>query len=146
MLTTVSMFEILNEADELGRAIIESEPFYRYIEAKKALAASKEAQASIHRFTLVKEQYEEVQRFGKYHPDYKTITKEIREAKREVDSSPAVIAFKQAEKELELLLNELSEIIAKSVSPTIKVPTGNPFFDSMPCSGGCSTGGACQCQ
>lgn len=146
MLATYTVLEIVNESDELGKAIVNSEPFHHFIEMKKALAADKEAQQRIKRFTEMKEKYEEVQRFGKYHPDYKTISSKIRQVKREVDSSPSVIAYKKAEKELESLLNEVSEIIAHSVSHTIKVPTGNPFFDNLSCSGGCSSGGSCGCR
>ena len=68
-----------------------------------------------------------------------------RQIKRQVDSSSTVISFKKAELELESLLNEISELIARAVSDTIKVPTGNPFFDNMSCSGGCATGGGCSC-
>ncbi len=146
MLATYTVIEIMNEADELGKMITESEPFYQYIETKKALANDEDAQRRIRRFTDVKAKYEEVMRFGKYHPDYKSISTEIRKVKREVDSSPSVIAYKKAEKELETLLNEVSEIIARSVSDKIKVPTGNPYFDQLACGGGCSSGGTCQCR
>ena len=33
---------------------------------------------SIKEFTEMKERYEEVQRFGRYHPDYNIVMKEIR--------------------------------------------------------------------
>lgn len=135
----------MNKTNELGQVILQSEPFQTYVQAKKELEVNADAQARIKRFTKVKEQYEEVQRFGRYHPDYRTVSTEIRQVKREVDSSPQVIAFKKAEQELETLLNEISEIIARSVSNTIKVPTGNPFFDNRSCSGGCASGGGCSC-
>jgi cell fate (sporulation/competence/biofilm development) regulator YlbF (YheA/YmcA/DUF963 family) len=93
----------------------------------------------------MKDSYEEVQRFGKYHPDYDKVSTEIRQVKREIDLLPSISAFKKAEKELEALLNEISEVIARTVSDTIKVPTGNPFFDNMSCSGGCGSGGGCSC-
>ncbi|MCM3713077.1 YlbF family regulator [Alkalihalobacillus oceani] len=145
MLVTMSTLELMEETDALSQAILLSEPFSEYKRAKNELQEDKEAQECIRRFNAVKEQYEDVQRFGKYHPDYKRISTEIRERKREMDVMPTVVAFKKAERELESLLNEVSEIIARAVSPTIKVPTGNPFFDSMSCSGGCGSGGSCSC-
>ncbi|MET3505159.1 YlbF family regulator [Halalkalibacter oceani] len=145
MLVTMSTLELMEETDALSQAILLSEPFSEYKRAKNELQEDKEAQECIRRFNAVKEQYEDVQRFGKYHPDYKRISTEIRERKREMDVMPTVVAFKKAERELESLLNEVSEIIAHAVSPTIKVPTGNPFFDSMSCSGGCGSGGSCSC-
>lgn len=145
MQVTISTIELIDEASELGQAILQSEVFQYYLQSKNELVADSASQDAIKRFNKVKEQYEDVQRFGKYHPDYKTISSEIRQVKREVDSSPAVISFKKAERELEMLLNEISEIIARAVSDTIKVPTGNPYFDNMACSGGCATGGGCSC-
>ncbi|GAE33830.1 YlbF family regulator [Halalkalibacter akibai] len=145
MLATITTIELLDHASELGEAIIQSETYLAYIEAKADLKADKEAQERIRQFNMMKDQYEEVQRFGKYHPDYDQISTNIRKSKREVDLTETVVAFKKAEKELESLLNEISGLIARSVSETIKVPTGNPFFDNMSCSGGCSTGGGCGC-
>lgn len=145
MLVTMSTLELMEETDALSQAILLSEPFSEYKRTKNELEEDKEAQESIRRFNAVKEQYEDVQRFGKYHPDYKRISTEIRQRKREMDVMPSVVAFKKAERELESLLNEVSEIIAHAVSPLIKVPTGNPFFDSMSCSGGCGSGGSCSC-
>ena len=52
----------------------------------------------------MKEQYEDVQRFGKYHPDYKTIMKEIRRLKREMDLDENVSEFRKAENDLQSLL------------------------------------------
>jgi cell fate (sporulation/competence/biofilm development) regulator YlbF (YheA/YmcA/DUF963 family) len=74
------------------------------------------------------------------------VSTEIRQAKRELDLTPSVSVFKKAERELESLLNEISEVLARAVSDSIKVPTGNPFFDNMSCSGGCSSGGGCGCN
>ncbi|WP_332632219.1 YlbF family regulator [Halalkalibacter flavus] len=146
MLATISTYELIDEASELGQAIIKSDVYQQYMLAKKELQADPNAQERIRKFNQLKDQYEEVQRFGKYHPDYDKVSKDIRQVKREVDLTEAVSVFKKAERELESLLNEISEIVARAVSDTIKVPTGNPFFDNMSCSGGCSTGGGCGCS
>ncbi|GAE29125.1 YlbF family regulator [Halalkalibacter hemicellulosilyticus] len=145
MLATMSTIELLDGADELAKAVIESDVYHEYIEAKQKLEKDVEAQKRISAFNHMKDQYEDVQRFGKYHPDYDEISANIRKAKRAVDLTDTVVEFKKAERELESLLNEISGIIAHSVSKTIKVPTGNPFFDSMSCSGGCASG-SCGCS
>jgi len=146
MLATISNFELMDYASDLGQAVLQSETYIAYIEAKKELRADAVAQERIRQFNQMKVQYEEVQRFGKYHPDYDRVSSDIRIIKREVDLTTTVVTFKKAEKELESLLNEICEVIARSVSATIKVPTGNPFFDNMSCSGGCSSGGGCGCS
>ncbi|TSB46303.1 YlbF family regulator [Alkalicoccobacillus porphyridii] len=145
MLATIQEMELLEETQLLADVIIQSETFVEYMEAKKQLSGNEEAQRLIADFNRKKEQHEEVQRFGRYHPDYDQVSKDIRELKRKMDKHEYVKVFKKAEKELEGLLNEVSGIIAHSVSDTIKVPTGNPFFDSMSCSGGCGSGKGCSC-
>ncbi|MDT8859148.1 YlbF family regulator [Alkalihalobacillus sp. MEB130] len=146
MLATMSTFELIDEASDLGQAVIKSNVYQHYLLAKKELQADPDAQERIRKFNQLKDQYDEVQRFGRYHPDYDKVSTDIRKIKREVDLTETVSVFKKAERDLEALLNEVSEIIARAVSESIKVPTGNPFFDNMSCSGGCSSGGGCGCS
>ncbi|ADC48235.1 comK regulator [Alkalihalophilus pseudofirmus OF4] len=145
MLLTMSTIELMDQSEELAKSIGQSDVFIQYIHAKKALENDQPAQKLIVEFTEMKERHEEVQRFGRYHPDYDTVSTEIRQLKRKVDVTESVKEFKAAERELEMLLNEVSELIAHSISKTIKVPTGNPYFDQMSCSGGCGSGGGCSC-
>ncbi|WP_110112949.1 YlbF family regulator [Bacillus sp. CGMCC 1.16541] len=147
MLTTLRTVELIDEAEQLSNLILQSEVAEHYRQSFYTLKQDKQAQELIQEFVKMKEQYEDVQRFGKYHPDYSSITKKIRVLKREVDLHESVVAFKKAEKEVQKLLDEISVIIGKSVSEYVKVPTGNPFFDTMSsCSGGCGSGGSCGCS
>lgn len=147
MLATLEIVQLLDEADMIARMVVQSETAVYYRQSLNRLKQDKEAQALISQFIHMKERYEEVQRFGKYHPDYDTVTKGIRQLKREVDLNATVAAFKKAENELQKLLDEISVLIGKSVSDYVKVPTGNPFFDSLSsCGGGCGSGGSCGCS
>lgn len=138
--------DLFDQIDELCHTIIHSELFVQYVECKNKLQQDAEAQALINKFVDLKEKFSEVERFGKYHPDYETVNKEMREMKRTLDFHPTIADFKKAERNLDKLLYEISTIIAHSVSPSIKVPTGNPFIDERSCNGGCSTGGGCSCS
>lgn len=146
MIATVEGAALLDEADGLGKMVMESDTAEHYRACKHKLQQDEVAQALIRRFMGMKEKYEEVQRFGKYHPDFDRVTGEVREVKRQLDLNESIAAFKEAEEDLQALLNELSQIIAYAVSPQIKVPTGNPFFDNMRCGGGCGAGGKCNCR
>ncbi|QED47420.1 YlbF family regulator [Cytobacillus dafuensis] len=147
MLTTTESFEILDTADQIANMIINSVEADYYRHCLNRLKSSNETQRKISSFIKIKEQYEEVQRFGKYHPEYKTVMKSIRELKREMDMDVHVAEFRKAENELQSILDEVSILIGRSVSKQIKVPTGNPFFDSLSsCGGGCGTGGSCGCS
>jgi cell fate (sporulation/competence/biofilm development) regulator YlbF (YheA/YmcA/DUF963 family) len=147
MIATLERLELMNQAEELAKMILQSELAEEYRRCYYKLKQDKEAQAMIQRFVKLKEKYEEVQRFGKYHPDYHDVMKEVREVKRALDLHEHVAAFKKAENALQSLLDEISVLIGKAVSEQIKVPTGNPYFDSLAgCSGGCGTGGSCGCR
>lgn len=147
IIATLESVQVLDETDQLSRMIIQSELAQTYRQSLDALQRDKEAQALIEKFVSIKEKHEEVKRFGKYHPEYKIVTQKMREIKREVDLHDTIVAFKKAENHMQKLLDEVSTIIGKEISPSIKVPTGNPFFDSTSgCSGGCSSGGGCGCQ
>ncbi|WEZ09784.1 YlbF family regulator [Priestia flexa] len=147
MLTTMRTIELLDESDELANMVLHSDVAEHYRECLNRLNKDTEAQKLIAEFGKMKEQYEDVQRFGKYHPDYKSITKQMRDIKRSVDLQHTIAAFKKAENELQKLLDEISVIIGQSVSEHIKVPTGNPFFDTgSSCGGGCGAGGSCGCS
>ncbi|WP_214800914.1 YlbF family regulator [Exiguobacterium sp. s194] len=146
MIITEQTIALLDQTESLADLIEASESFQTYIATKQARAQSEEARIVEREFLRMKEDYEYVQRFGKHHPDHDCIKKEMHLVKRRLDVQPEVAAFKKAERSLDKLLGEVSELLAFSVSPKIKVPTGNPFFDEGGCSGGGSCGGgSCGC-
>jgi cell fate (sporulation/competence/biofilm development) regulator YlbF (YheA/YmcA/DUF963 family) len=147
MLATIERLEILDQAEELANMVIESEEAEEYRRLYYKLKNSTQSQRKISEFVKLKELYEDVQRFGRYHPDYSRINKEVREAKREMDLDENVAGFRKAETALQSILDELSRIMGMAVSEHIKVPSGNPFFESSSsCSGGCGSGGGCSCS
>jgi cell fate (sporulation/competence/biofilm development) regulator YlbF (YheA/YmcA/DUF963 family) len=146
MIATIERMEILDTAEEIAKMIIHSEEAEYYRHCLNRVRNNKETQRKISSFVRMKEQYDEVQRFGKYHPDYKTVMKSIRELKREMDLDDRVAEFRRAETSLQGILDEVSLLVGRSVSDQIKVPTGNPFFDSSSHSGGCGSGGSCGCS
>jgi len=145
MITTSENVRIIDKAELLANMIIHSEIAEHYRRSLYKLKNDQEAQAIIQKFVKIKELYEDVRRFGKYHPDYKSITNEMREIKKKLDLNEKVAAFKKAERNLQTLLDEISVCIGRSVSEQIKVPTGNPYFERS-CGGGCGTGGSCGCS
>ena len=141
MLATVETVDLLDLTDELSEMVNQSEQMLNYIEKKIQLKKDQQSQALLKAFEHKKEQYEDVQRFGRYHPDYRVITKETRLLKREIDMLDSVAQFKVAERELQMLLDDISERIAHSVSKQIMVPRDGALFTDV----GCGHGGSCGC-
>ncbi|MER2076934.1 YlbF family regulator [Psychrobacillus psychrotolerans] len=148
MIMTNEWVEIMDQSDILCTMILSSEQFYQYLDAHRAVYTDTSLVGEVNSFARLKEQYEEVQRFGKYHPDYSKVMKDIRVTKRKLDMVDAVANLKVAENELQDLLDEVSLLIGKSVSEGVKVPVSNPFFASSgsSCESGCGTGGSCSCS
>lgn len=148
MIMTSEWVTVLDEVDMLSDMILNSDIVARYREAHAAVYEDAALVAQIRAFNRIKEHYEDVQRFGKYHPDYQSIMKQIRMDKRALDLNEKVAALKIAENEYQDLLDEVSLLIGKSVSEAVKVPVSNPFFASASsCStGGCGSGGSCGCS
>lgn len=147
MIATLDHVEILDRAEQLGQRILHCEVVEQYKKAKKALQEDEHAQQLIKDFVATKEDYDDVQRFGRYHPDYYDIMKRVRATKRKMDLNDKVANYKVAERLLQSLLDEVSEQIALSVSDQIKVPKDHAFLNNSGCGGdGCASGGACNCR
>lgn len=144
---------MLNQADVLDRAqnlseyILQSSLVEQYLDTREKMYQDPSAKEAIAFFNGLKEKYEEVQRFGKYHPDFKQVTRQVREAKKQLENIPTVSAFKKAEEELDEVLYLVGRIVANAVSEKIKVLSNNPLaaMGSGCGSGGCGSGG-CSCQ
>lgn len=143
MIMTVEWANILDEADQLSSMILSSQLAKNLQDARHAVYSDEILAKEIAAFNKMKDQYEEVQRFGKYHPDYHTVMKKIREMKRNLDINEKIVRLKIAENDFQEMLDEISITIGKSVSEAVKVPANGPFSAS---SCGCSTGGGCSCS
>lgn len=147
MMITSDWVLILEEVEELNKMIRSSEQFENLKMAHQAVYTDAELVRQVDDFNRMKDQYEDVQRFGKYHPDYKIIMKSIRVKKRELDINDKISALRIAENEYQDLLDEISLLVGKTVSEAVKVSVSNPFFEKSSCSsGGCGSGGSCSCS
>jgi len=148
MMMTLEWANIMDEGDSLTNMILSSEQAERFKEAYFEVYTDDLLKMQIASFSRLKEQYEDVQRFGRYHPDYQQVMKSIRVQKRALDMNERVATLKIAENELQDLLDGVSLLIGKTVSESVEVPVSNPFFaTASSCStGSCGTGGSCGCS
>jgi len=142
MIATLEYSSILDMSEELSNMILQSEVMKTYEDAHRTLQNNEEAQKLIMAFNDIKEHYEDVQRFGRYHPDYNEIMKAVRSTKRKMDMNEAVAKYKIAERDIQRLLDEVSGYIALSVSDQIKAPVDGAALTDH----GCGSGGSCGCN
>ena len=143
MIATLEYVDILDHSEQLGKMVMNSDAMESYKNAQHVLNQDKEAQQLIKAFIDIKDHYEDIQRFGRYHPDYNEIMKKVRSIKREMDMNDKVAAFKIAERNLQKMLDEISQYIALSVSEQIKAPKDGAALSDSGC--GCGSGGGCSC-
>ncbi|MFD1849167.1 YlbF family regulator [Oceanobacillus bengalensis] len=143
MIGTIEYVEILDRSERLGKMVMESDVMEAYRNSRIALDSDQEATKLIKAFIDMKDHYEDIQRFGRYHPDYNEIMRKVRFTKREMDMHEKVASFKLAERNLQNLLDEISQYVALSVSQQIKAPKDGAALTDSGC--GCGSGGACGC-
>ena len=146
MMMTDEWLDIIEETDELTEMILTSDVLIDYRNAHRHVYGDPELVTQIRDFSELKERYEEVQRFGRYHPDYNRVMKSIRLDKRALDMNEKVAALRLAENDVQYLLDEISAGIAHSVSESVKLPSDNTFVTEDACGGSCGTGGGCSCS
>lgn len=146
MLMTDEWLSIIERGEELTEMLASSEVVGEYHKAREAVYSNDALVKSIKEFTELKERYEEVQRFGRYHPDYHIVMKDIRLRKRALDMNEQVAALRLAENDVQYLFDQIGSIVANSVSESVKVPAGSAFFADSSCGSGCGSGGSCSCS
>lgn len=146
MLMTDEWMTIIEQAEGLAEMLLTSEVVAEYRKAYDDVYSDTALVAEIQTFTVMKERYEEVQRFGRYHPDYNIVMKSIRVQKRDLDMNEQVAALRLAENDVQYLFDQVGSIVAKSVSDTVKVPVESAFYSGSSCGDGCGTGGSCSCS
>lgn len=143
MIVTEDYLDMETEALALVQSIMNSEIGQNYCLAKIELEQNEAAQQKIHAFNRAKKEFEEIEQYGKFAPDFKEKNREVRRLKREMDMDECVYHYRLLEMDLQTILDEISLKLARAVSNTIKVPTGNPFFSTG--ASGCGSGGSCGC-
>lgn len=139
MISTTVKYEILTDVNELIEKITESEPVQNYVDCYYKLKNSREAQEKIANFVNIKDKYEEVKKYGTYHPDYKKTMNSIMKIKRDMDLDKDVANFKKAETTLQSLLDNIGFTISRSISEQIKVDMSSPLnTNRSSCQSNCS--------
>ncbi|WP_232330819.1 MULTISPECIES: YlbF family regulator [Thermoactinomyces] len=125
-MNTLDMTEILLAAYRLADQINNSQEVQHYLECKKRMEEDPEAQKMIREFQKLKDRYEEAQRFGIFHPNYHEAKEAALSYQKKLRQYPVVRDCFEAEERLDQLLHAVSLTIARSVSPSIKVPGNDP--------------------
>ncbi|MGO3733307.1 MAG: YlbF family regulator [Vagococcus sp.] len=133
------IFKIEDLVLTLSNELLSSKLVDEYLNHYSQLDSSEDVEKLIKEFNQAKEQFEKIEQYGHYAPDFKEKRRALRKVKRKLDTHEDVAAFKFAETSLQNVLDYLSLDISKTISDDVKVDAGNPFFEfaKKGCGGSC---------
>ncbi|MEO1770711.1 MULTISPECIES: YlbF family regulator [Enterococcus] len=139
MIIDEALFSLEDQTHRLIDCVKTSQVFKNYLAKKQQMDSCPEVKRLKQEFLREKERFERVADYGDFAPDYLEKQKSARRAKRALDFNENVAQFRVAETDLQTLLDEISQTLAQTVSPEIKVDAGNPFFETgnHHCKGNC---------
>ena len=132
---------VIMYAYEIGDMVNSSAEVADYLYWKTQKEQCKELEEVQLEFNRKKQLFEECERFGHFHPNYHQALDEVKQVQDKLSTIEAYLKFKEAEERLDNLLYSISQMIAHSVSESIKVPSNQLHLDTS--HGGCSSGGSC---
>lgn len=144
-MNTSETIEILDQIDIINDKIKNSEPYVNFVKQSIILEQDKNAQELVDAFNHLKMDFEEVSRFGKYHPDFSEKRRALNKAKKSLDMNESVIEYRRAEYQLQAMLDEVLYEAGICISQHVNIVSSNPFF-AVGSGGGCSTGSSCGCS
>lgn len=133
------VIEIEDLVEELAKELISSELVSGYVTSYVKMDRNQEVSSIVNEFLEKKEAFEKIESYGKYAPDFKEKRRDVRKAKRLVDTNELVAGFKYSETSLQNMLDYVTFDLANTISKDIKVDAGNPFFEfaKRGCGGSC---------
>ncbi|MFW5894655.1 MAG: YlbF family regulator [Bacillota bacterium] len=130
--------EVITLAYELVDEIKSSETYRSFKAADLAVKESKAILELSEAFKSAEEKYNDAKQYGKHHPDLKTRQKDFQAAKKALYEHPLVKTYKEKERALQTMLDEIGSTLAKSVSPRLRFTrgTGLPSIGGSTCNQG----------
>ncbi|MCI0130155.1 MULTISPECIES: YlbF family regulator [Enterococcaceae] len=139
MIYNDELFDLEDKVNQLAKDVLNSQTVIDYLHAYQAIDKSSEVSDLVSDFLTKKEAFEKIEPYGKYAPDFKETRRALRKSKRALDTNELVATFKISETTVQNVLDYISLDIAQTISDTIKVDAGNPFFEfaKKGCGGTC---------
>lgn len=121
--------DIWLEARALAEEILSSQEVHDYILAKDELNnKDDELKRLLHLFQRAKDDFDDAQRFGHFHPNFHEAKETAANCQRKLQDHPKVHAYVTAERNLNEMLYVISKILAESISSSIAVPNDDIVF------------------
>ena len=131
----LDIYDYIDLAEAVANEIETLPVMKQYKELQHKIATDPHLQTLVRHFGKAKEHYEDIQRFGEYYPQKDEVRADLVKAKSALFEDSHIKAFKSCEKEIQMILDDLSRAMEEVVS-----------FDTGKKAGGCCSGGSCSCK
>lgn len=112
----------MNKTYDLVDEIKSTKSYKRLIELNEIMKTDKSIIELIEVFNKTKLKFEEASKYGKYHPDLKETQLKLKVAKENLYKNDIIVEYKQCEKDIQIILNNISKELATTISSKIKHP------------------------
>ncbi|WP_326717677.1 YlbF family regulator [Vagococcus jeotgali] len=139
MIYNEALYDLEDCVDLVTEEILKTNLVCDYFNHYTNMTREKEVDVIVTDFLRTKKEFTEIEEYGQYAPDFKEKRRALRKAKRAVDTNELIAEFKYSETSLQNMLDYMCLDIAQTISETIKVDAGNPFFEfaKRGCGGNC---------
>lgn len=139
MIYNEALYDLEDCVDLVTEEILKTNLVCDYFNHYTNMTREKEVDIIVTDFLRTKKEFTEIEEYGQYAPDFKEKRRALRKAKRAVDTNELIAEFKYSETSLQNMLDYMCLDIAQTISETIKVDAGNPFFEfaKRGCGGNC---------
>lgn len=115
----MSYNEIVQTAWEAVDEIKQSPSYRDFTKAQNSLATRADLILLVEAFRLAKERYEEVAKYGKFHPDLPEASKRLQLAKTTLYQTPEYQSYIQAKTAIDQELQAFSDALNKILEPLV---------------------------
>lgn len=114
--------DIIEKTYDLVDEIKAKKSYVRLLELSKIIKSDLNIHELIENFQRLNRKFEEVSKYGKYHPDLKQVQKDFSKSKEALYTNVIIKEYKDLENSLQHDLNTISMELALSISKKIRHP------------------------
>ncbi len=115
--------ELIYYIDNVIKEIEEHDAYKALLTKRDTLESNADVQALIQTFKAKESAYNDIKKYGKHHPDLKTVRREFQQAKQTLFEHEDVRIYKTLERTIQAILDDIVIQIQETISPRVGIKT-----------------------
>ncbi len=114
---TESLIDLTNETIEAFK----TSPLFEAVKKAQIAFNDEEVNKRLDTYKRWQEKYQDVKKYGHYHPDFKDVQKSFQSAKIQLYTHPLMVEYLEAYKAFQSLLDQFTKTLAMTISEQIQI-------------------------